>query len=98
MSKKGRCAQSHNVVDGAEQSFPLNVCTDTKAVKSRVSNRDFVLAYKANSNYPDLAKAVGMTVNSVKVRCAKLRKAGVNLVKYDRPKHTVDIGELNSLL
>jgi hypothetical protein len=66
--------------------------------KPRVSNVDFVTAYKSSSSHNELAKKIGLTKASVASRAAKLRKLGVNLAKYAREKPAVDVEALNAIL
>ena len=66
--------------------------------KTIVSDKDFVLAYGNCRSYSTLAESLAMKQTSVQARAAKLRKAGVNLVPYERKKKEVDVAGLNSLL
>ena len=66
--------------------------------KVQVSDQDFVKAYVAFASYSGLAAFCGMKQTSVQARASKLRKAGVNLVPYDRKKKEVDVEGLNNLI
>jgi hypothetical protein len=66
--------------------------------KVQVSDEDFVKSYVASVSYEGLAATTGLKETSVQARASKLRKAGVNLVPYERKKKEVDVEGLNSLL
>jgi hypothetical protein len=71
---------------------------ETKVVKQRVSDPDFVRKYVVCQSYSELAVELDLTVASVQQRANKLRKAGVALVPYEKSKREIDVEALNSLL
>ena len=63
--------------------------------KNLISDEDFVVAYMLCSTYHELAVKLGYEDVSVQARAAKLRKAGVKLVPYERKKKKIDVKKLS---
>jgi hypothetical protein len=81
--------------------------TMSEEKKERVSDQDFVVAYKrafdAGNTIEDVAVMLGLKPMTVTVRAGKLRKDGVNLPVFPRKttkrgKKVRDIDALNALL
>jgi len=74
-------------------------CTpETKVVKQRIADTDFVRKYVVCQSYGELAVELDRTVASVQQRANKLRKAGVALKPYAKAKRDIDVAGLNSLI
>ncbi len=85
----------------------MNEENATQETQTRVSDKDFVLAYRkcfdAKNNIVDLGICLNLRPTSVAARAVKLRKLGVNLPVFPRRsnprgKKVVDVEGLNSLL
>jgi hypothetical protein len=66
--------------------------------KIQTDDVQFVTVYVKCNNYADLAIQLGLQQTSVQARASKLRKAGVNLVPYERKKKEIDVAGLNGLI
>jgi biotin operon repressor len=70
-----------------------------KATKKRVSDKALVQAYVGCKSYEELAAKLALTEASVRTRCSKLRKAGVNLKPYDKAtRRALDVDSLNAIV
>lgn len=65
---------------------------------THVSNVDFVRAALGADSTLGLAEATGLALASVRQRCAKLRKLGVNLPRYARNGQALDVDGLNAII
>lgn len=95
MSSKKRASGVIKVVDESEV---VPVADNKAKPRNRVGNVEFVTAYKASKSYGELAEKTGLTKASVQVRCASMRKRGVNLPKFARAVQAFDADALNAIL
>ena len=63
-----------------------------------LSDAEFVTAWAKAETLAVAVAATGMTRISAQARASKLRKAGVKLRRFGRPKRTIDVKGLNDLL
>jgi hypothetical protein len=63
-----------------------------------LSDIEFVTAWAKAATLSEAIAATGMTRISAQARASKLRKAGVKLRRFGRPKKTIDVKGLNDLL
>ena len=63
-----------------------------------LSDVEFVTAWVKADTLASAVAATGMTRISAQARASKLRKAGVKLRRFGRPKKTIDVKGLNDLL
>jgi len=69
-----------------------------QAKKTRVSDVVFVESAISANSYADLANLTGLSPLSAAARCRRLRKAGVLVPEYDRPRKVLDVEALNNLI
>jgi hypothetical protein len=83
---------------GEEQMSEVE-STTKRQPRTIVRDPAFVLAFTRCSSYEEVSVQLGLGVASVMSRAARLRKAGVNLPKFDRvlAKKT-SVEELNAIL
>ena len=67
-------------------------------LKTRVSDAEFVNLFLRSKSAGEVAVKIGLKVESVAARANKLRKAGVNIPKFDRKKREVDVKGLNKTI
>lgn len=87
--------------DEQVQSDPAPVKKVRKPAGPRVSNEDYVRAYKAAASYESLAASLGQSKAAVEARARKLRKAGVQLAPYASKRKAaavVDVEALNAIV
>ena len=71
------------------------------AVKTKVSDEEFVKKWMSCDSYCVMAFNTDMTVSAVQARATRLRKAGVQLPTFtraERKRKGVDVTSLNSII
>lgn len=66
----------------------------------RIDNREFVVTYMNSNNRDEVAKAMGISPQSVTVKAVALRKMGVKLPKFRRSQtdRQLEVAQLNSII
>jgi transposase len=80
----------------------LNLCLEDLKMAQQVSREDFVRAFQRGTSHAEIAKALGVTKQTVYSRARKMREAGIRLKvmsdRRGRPALTSQVNELNALI
>lgn len=70
--------------------------------RSKVDNRDFVVAWTTSRTTDDVMAATGLSKPAISARAKYLKSKGVKLKKLERPSmarlDTLEVAQLNSLI
>jgi hypothetical protein len=69
-----------------------------RGIASKIDDVQFVTAYAKAKSLDQLASDLGIAKPTLQVRASKLRKLGVKLPKFSKPKKVVDVEKLNAIL
>lgn len=66
----------------------------------RIDNREFVVTYMNSDTRSEVAKALGMSEQSVTTKAGALRKLGVKLPKFSKgaTDRQLEVAQLNSII
>lgn len=66
--------------------------------KVKISHAEFVKTWMASDSIATILTATSMSKQAIQARAAKLRKAGVNLPRFQRLGEPIDVDALNALI